>query len=451
MKKIKLLFTLFLWLTISIHAQVPPNAFNYSAVARDAAGEPIATTTIGIQVSILQSSTIGSAIYVENHFVNTDDFGLFNLIIGAGAAQIGTMENIAWDTDNFYLQIGMDANGGTNFLTMGTTQFLSVPYALHAATADSLIGGEPSFSGGYNDLINQPITVDSLSTNNDTIYLSNGETFITGGGSGGIDILALPTITTNTVIDITSNSATFGGEISNANENQIIERGIVYSTSPNPNIALSDNIIIGNGIGDFDTISGIGYHLQYDHTLNPNTTYYVRAYAITENNISAYGNEVSFTTLSVGQTGPGGGIVFFDKGNANGGWQYLESATSDQSTALVWGCVETTVPGTQLTVGSGAANTSLIVATCIDANFAAKLCNDLTLGGQSDWFLPSRAELYLMWKNLHQNGLGNFNTFGYWSSTENGYYSAWRFRFADGYALSKPKHYSYCVRAVRAF
>ena len=450
MKKIKLLFTLFLWLTISIHAQVPPNAFNYSAVARDAAGEPIATTTIGIQVSILQSSTIGSAIYVENHFVNTDDFGLFNLIIGAGAAQIGTMENIAWDTDNFYLQIGMDANGGTNFLTMGTTQFLSVPYALHAATADSLIGGEPSFSGGYNDLINQPITVDSLSTNNDTIYLSNGETFITGGGSGGTDNLASPTITTNTVIDITSNSATFGGEISNANENQIVERGIVYSTSPNPNIALSDNIIIGNGIGDFDTISGIGY--QYDHTLNPNTTYYVRAYAITENNISAYGNEVSFTTLSVGQTGPGGGIVFFDKGNANGGWQYLESATSDQSTALVWGCVETTVPGTQLTVGSGAANTSLIVATCIDANFAAKLCNDLTLGGQSDWFLPSRAELYLMWKNLHQNGLGNFNiSDGYWSSTEAFSSHAWYFDISYGAAFTSNKGSTLYVRAVRAF
>ena len=451
MKKIKLLFTLFLWLTISIHAQVPPNAFNYSAVARDAAGEPIATTTIGIQVSILQSSTIGSAIYVENHFVNTDDFGLFNLIIGAGAAQIGTMENIAWDTDNFYLQIGMDANGGTNFLTMGTTQLLSVPYALHAATADSLIGGEPSFSGDYNDLSNQPITVDSLSTNNDTIYLSNGETFITGGGSGGIDNLVLPTITTNTVIDITSNSATFGGEISNANENQIIERGIVYSTSPNPNIALSDNIIIGNGIGDFDTISGIGY--QYDHILNPNTTYYVRAYAITENNISAYGNEVSFTTLSVGQTGPGGGIVFFDKGNANGGWQYLESATSDQSTDLVWGCYSTTnIPGTQVTVGSGAANTSLIVAGCNEANFAAKLCNDLTLGGQSDWFLPSRAELYLMWKNLHQNGLGNFNiSDGYWSSTEAFSSHAWYFDNSYGAAFTSNKGSTLYVRAVRAF
>jgi hypothetical protein len=135
-----------------MQAQEPPNAFNYSAVARDAAGEPIATMTIGIQVSILQSSTIGSAIYVENHLVNTDDFGLFNLIIGAGAAQTGTMENIAWHTDDFYLQIGMDANGGTNFLTMGITQLMSVPYALHASTADSLIGGVPYTIGLWPEL-----------------------------------------------------------------------------------------------------------------------------------------------------------------------------------------------------------------------------------------------------------------------------------------------------------
>ena len=201
MKKIKLLFTLFLWITISMQAQVPPNAFNYSAVARDAAGEPIANTTIGIQVSILQGSTSGTSLYVENHSVNTDDFGQFDLVIGGGAAQIGTMENIAWDTDNFYLQIGMDANGGTNFLTMGTTQLMSVPYALHAATADSLIGGS-SFSGDYNDLTNQPENVSSfindagfISMDNDqqsltvsqfgdTLYISNGNWVIIPGISG---------------------------------------------------------------------------------------------------------------------------------------------------------------------------------------------------------------------------------------------------------------------------
>ena len=437
MKKITLLSTLcFLLLTLVVKAQTPPNAFNYSAVARNAAGQPIASTTIGIQVTILKTSPTGASQYSENHFVNTDAYGLFNLVIGAGAVQSGSMATIDWSNDNYYLKVGMDAAGGTNFLTMGTTQLLSVPYALYAKSAGTVAGG----SG---------ITITSVSSAGDTLYLSNGQTFVAGGNGGGTGSLVLPTITTNVITGITSNSATFGGAISNANGNQIMERGIVYSTSPNPTLG-SNKIMIGSGIGTFDIISGLGY--QYAHLLNSNTTYYVRAYAVTENNISAYGNEVSFTTLSVGQAGPGGGIVFFNKGNSTGGWQYLETATSDQSTGIVWGCDGTSIPGTQPTVGSGETNTSLIVAGCNEASFAAKLCNDLVLGGQSDWFLPSRDELNLMYKNLHTNNQGNFGiNSNYWSSTEYANYFAWSFYFSNGTASYYDKRYAIYVRAVRAF
>ena len=441
-KKITLLSTLrqaqgitlcFLLLTLVVNAQTPPNAFNYSAVARNAAGQPIASTTIGIQVSILKTSPLGASQYSENHFVNTDAFGLFNLVIGAGAVQSGSMTTIDWSNDNYYLKVGMDAAGGTNFLTMGTTQLLSVPYAMYAKSAGSVNG----------------ITITSVSAAGDTLYLSNGQSFVAGGNSGGTGALVLPTITTNAVTGITSNSATFGGAISNANGNQIMERGIVYSTTPNPTLG-SNRIVIGNGIGTFDTISGLGY--EFLHLLNPNTTYYARAYAVTENNISAYGNEVSFTTLAVGQAGPGGGIVFFNKGNTTGGWQYLETATSDQSTGIAWGCDGTSIPGTQFTVGSGEANTTLIVAGCNEASFAAKLCNDLVLGGQSDWFLPSRNELYLMYKNLHLNNQGNFDTSTYyWSSNEFNATRAHDFTFTNGFAPSNNKPITTTVRGVRAF
>ncbi len=427
----------FLFLTFLIKAQVPPNAFNYSAVARNAAGQPISTTTIGIQINILKTSPTGASQYSENHFVNTDAFGLFNLVIGAGAVQSGSMSTIDWSNDNYYLKVGMDANGGTNFLTMGTTQLLSVPYAMYAKSAGSVSGGNG-------------ITITSVSSAGDTLYLSNGQTFVAGGNTGGTGNLVLPTITTS-VSGITSNSATFGGTISNANGNQIMERGIVYSTTPNPTLA-SNKIVIGNGIGTFDTITALGY--QYVHLLNSNTTYYVRAYAITENNISAFGNEVNFTTLSVGQTGPGGGIVFFNKGNITAGWQYLEVAPNDQ-VSIPWGCVNTSIPGTQLTVGSGEANTSLIVAGCNEASFAAKFCNDLILGGQSDWFLPSRDELNLMYKNLHLNGIGNFNVSdNYWSSAEGSVsFVAITYGFFNGsdYNGNQKDETYYGIRAVRAY
>jgi hypothetical protein len=154
MKKIQLLTTLcFLLFTLIVNAQIPPNAFNYSAVARNAAGQPIATTTIGIQITILKTSTTGASQYSENHFVNTDAFGLFNLVIGAGAVQSGSMATIDWSNDNYYLKVGMDAAGGTNFLIMGTTQLLSVPYAMYAKSAGSLSGG--GSGGGFTHYIGE--------------------------------------------------------------------------------------------------------------------------------------------------------------------------------------------------------------------------------------------------------------------------------------------------------
>ena len=192
MKKLIVTFLLCSSLFTNLFAQIPPAAFNYSAVARDVSGQPIANAAIGIQISILKTTTTGTLMYSETHSVNTDAFGLFNLVIGSGAIQSGSMSAIEWSTDNYFLQVGMDASGGTNFQVMGTTQLLSVPYALHAATADSLIGGlsvtetDPLFSTSIAAGISQADTLNwnkdndstnelqTLSINNDTLYLTNG-------------------------------------------------------------------------------------------------------------------------------------------------------------------------------------------------------------------------------------------------------------------------------------
>jgi hypothetical protein len=155
MKNIALFSTFcFLLFSLVVKAQMPPQAFNYSAVARNSTGQPIATTSIGVQISILKTSATGAVQYSENHLVVTDAFGLFNLVIGAGAVQSGSMATIDWSIDNYYLKVGMDAAGSTNFLTMGTTQLLSVPYALHAKTAESIVGGG-SGGGGFTHYIGE--------------------------------------------------------------------------------------------------------------------------------------------------------------------------------------------------------------------------------------------------------------------------------------------------------
>lgn len=140
-KKITLLTTLcFLLSTFLVKAQTPPNAFNYSAVARNTAGLPIASTTISLQMTILKTSPTGAPQYCEYHFVNTDPLGAFKLVIGSGIVQSGSMTTIDWSNDNYYLKVDMDTTIGTNFLNMGTPQLLSVPYALYAKSAGSLSG-----------------------------------------------------------------------------------------------------------------------------------------------------------------------------------------------------------------------------------------------------------------------------------------------------------------------
>jgi hypothetical protein len=183
--KITLLTTLcFLLLTNRLKAQTPPNAFNYSAVANNAAGLPIASTTIGIQMTILKTSTIGATQYTENHFVITDSYGVFNLVIGTGVVQSGSMTAIDWSTDNYFLKVGMDTAGGTNFQTMGITQFLSVPYALYAKSAGSVSGVINETDSIFVASIANGITgADTTNWNNKQDHLSAGTNFTISGDS----------------------------------------------------------------------------------------------------------------------------------------------------------------------------------------------------------------------------------------------------------------------------
>ena len=140
MKKLITFLTFSFYFLISnfSNAQTPPNAFNYSGVARNSGGFPIISSPVGIKISIIKGSTIGNVVYSETHIVTTDAYGLFNLIIGTGSATFSSMSAINWSEAKFYLNIGMDVFGGSSFINMGTTELLSVPYAMHAKTAESL-------------------------------------------------------------------------------------------------------------------------------------------------------------------------------------------------------------------------------------------------------------------------------------------------------------------------
>jgi hypothetical protein len=170
-----LLFLAFSISTLFVLGQGSPNAFNYSAVARDGAGSLVTNQAIALQMSILQSTAVGSLVYQETHNVSTDDYGLFNLLIGSGAIQQGTFSSINWAGDSYYLKIEMDITGSTNYTNMGTTQFLSVPYAMHSKTADITNETDPVYNAWdkeYTVLNNKPIVVPRIASKGQELSVS---------------------------------------------------------------------------------------------------------------------------------------------------------------------------------------------------------------------------------------------------------------------------------------
>jgi hypothetical protein len=116
-----------------------PEKFSYQAVIRDAENYLVTNADVGVQMSILQGSPGGPAVYVETHIKETNINGLLTLEIGDGTIVSGEFENIDWSDGPYFILSEIDPTGGTNYSITGSSQLLSVPYALHAKTAESTV------------------------------------------------------------------------------------------------------------------------------------------------------------------------------------------------------------------------------------------------------------------------------------------------------------------------
>ena len=163
----------------------------------------------------------------------------------------------------------------------------------------------------------------------------------------------------------------------------------------------------------------------------------------------------------VGQTGPGGGVIFYVDLTRPAGSRYFEAACAGWSDGtcggsdltdpgIVWGCDGTWVGADGTAIGTGKQNTTDIVTNCLETGGAAKVANDLVLGGQSDWFLPSLFELNQM--NIRRIQIGGFSAVYYWSSSE--FFVddfAWAQSFSYGAQSGLSNDTMTYVRPVRAF
>ena len=133
-----------LLLTASVFAQAPQK-MSYQAVIRNSSNALITSTPVGMQISIMQGSPTGTAVYVETQTPSTNANGLVSLEIGAGTIVTGTFAGINWAAGPYFIKTETDPTGGTAYTIAGTNELMSVPYALFSANAG--VGGFTHYLG----------------------------------------------------------------------------------------------------------------------------------------------------------------------------------------------------------------------------------------------------------------------------------------------------------------
>jgi hypothetical protein len=323
-----------LLINTSIFAQAPQK-MSYQAIIRNSNDSLLVSTSVGMRISLVQGSPTGTVVFSETQTATTNANGLVSLQIGMGTAVSGTFASIDWAAGPYYVKTETDITGGTNYTIISSNELLSVPYALFSANgtpgpsayqvavANGFIGTETQWleslqgTNGTNgetgpqgpqgiagtNLTNgtfPPGTVaGEMNYWNGTAWVTvapgislPGDLVQTLGFCNGVPTwgpcpAVLPTVTTSAESNIAAFSASVGRTaIISTGGAQIENIGVCWSTSNNPTTA-----------NNVKTQFYPGTQNYFLYGLEPNTTYYVRAFA-TNSVGTVYGNELSFTTLN---------------------------------------------------------------------------------------------------------------------------------------------------------
>lgn len=452
MKKLSVIIGVLL-LTINVLSQAPEK-MSYQFVVRNNNSILITNSTVSVVISILQTSPTGIPVYVEKHSTTTSINGLATIEIGGGWPITGTFATIDWANGPYFLKTETDASGGSNYNISGTSQLLSVPYALYAKTAENVIGGisetdpvfgaSPAFMISSGNIIDwgtafgwgdhaglyKPISYvpswNEISSNPFLFATPATDQLIKFNGTNWINFTPDFALANHVHADATT---TVSGFMSGADKTKL--DGLENADG-------SETIITA---GTDVTVSGIGT------TADP--------YII---NSTAGNNNYHQGDLY------GGGIVFYvDQTGEHG----LILSLIDLSVAQIWSDVNLLIGPAAQSTWDGQTNTTAIVNQAGMTSSAAKLCDDYInddygTGIYSDWYLPAQYELgiintacYIINKNIETDGNPlttpfNFECF-YWTSVE---YNNNKALVCDIISVSLGaafKNSSGYVRAIRAF
>ncbi|MGQ7947211.1 hypothetical protein [Flavobacterium sp. WC2509] len=137
--KLILTILLFVTVTLNVFAQ-SPEKMSYQAIIRSQDNSLVANSNVSLKIIVHQGTAAGTNVYEETHSVTTNNNGLVSLEIGTGKSVTGSFSTISWEKGPYFIETQVDAKGGTNYNIIGITQLLSVPYALHAKTAERIVG-----------------------------------------------------------------------------------------------------------------------------------------------------------------------------------------------------------------------------------------------------------------------------------------------------------------------
>ena len=247
-----------------------------------------------------------------------------------------------------------------------------------------------------------------------------------------------PVVTTNPAAFLSQVIAQGGGTVISEGSGSVTSRGVCYCIAPKMPTLADRHTSDGSGAGTF--VSTLDQ-------LTGDTVYFVRAYA-TSGAGTSYGEKVSFYSNA---TPPpfycgedyGGGVIFYLDGTGHHG---LIAPTTEYSAP--WGCIGFSIP-TSVSLGKGGLNTAGILAGCNEKTIAAKMCTNLVINGKSDWFLPSKEELRMLY--LKKDFVGDLGNENYWSSSQYDANQAYSINFADGTVNTSQKNAILWFRGVRAF
>lgn len=320
----KILLTVGMMLGLHLVSAQAPEKMSYQAVMRNATGQLLASQNIGVKVSILQGSASGTVVYSERLTGVTNANGLISLEIGTGTVLSGTYATINWPSGNYYLKTETDPTGGTSYTITGTSQLLSVPYAMYAKSSGSLGGG---FTLPYSATVNNASNLFTITNDGDGTSLEgiNNTTTSSIAAVRGTVTNVAPGGFSSAVRGINNGTGGLGIGVWGSQAGSgwgvygVTATGLgVYGNSSGAGYGVYANSNTGTGLSATST-NGPAASISISNNANNSTV-------LTANTL---GNG---TVINVSSTGSGAGVV-----SSTGAGFAVQGTTNQQSSAGIYG------------------------------------------------------------------------------------------------------------------